>query len=118
MKTEGGGFVIPWVEFIAAGPQVGLREAVANTHTRAFELMLEIVKQGQMEGSIRSDIDARRLTWQWYTIMWAENVSFVTGLTEYIDAGHSKYSLELLLKDVVVNGTAVAGAAARSPRGS
>lgn len=98
-KTEGGGFVTPWVEFIAGGPQVGLREAVAETQNKAFEKMLSIVKQGQSDGTIRTDLDARRLTWQWYTIMWAENVSYLMGLSEYIDAGHSGYSLDLLLRD-------------------
>ncbi len=50
MKTERGGFALPWVEFIAAGPQVGLREAVAQTQTRAFGKMLAIVEQGQARG--------------------------------------------------------------------
>jgi len=99
MKTERGGFAIPWVEFIAAGPQVGLREAVARTQTKAFEKVLAIVEQGQSEGTIREDLDARRLTWQWYTIMWAENMSTLMGLSEYIDAGHAGYSLDLLLRD-------------------
>lgn len=99
MKTEHGGFVTPWIEFIAAGPQVGLREAIAQTQTRAFDKMLNIVEMGQAEGTIRNDLDARRLTWQWYTIMWAENVSSLMGLSEYIDDGHSGYSLDLLLRD-------------------
>jgi TetR/AcrR family fatty acid metabolism transcriptional regulator len=102
MKTERGGFAVPWVEFIAAGPQVGLRDAVAQTQTRAFEKMLKIVRQGQEDGTIRSDLDPRRLTWQWYTIMWAENVSTLMGLSEYIDAGHSAYSLDLLVRDMTV----------------
>ena len=102
MKTEWGGFAIPWVEFIAAGPQVGLRDAVARTQTRAFEKVLRIVEEGQAEGTIRSDLDARRITWQWYTIMWAENVSSLMGLTEFIDAGHSGYSLDLLLRDAAI----------------
>lgn len=102
MQSERSGFAIPWVEFIAAGPQVGLREAVAQTQTRAFDKMLKIVEEGQAEGTIRKDLDARRLTWQWYTIMWAENVSCLMGLSEYIDAGHSGYSLDLLLRDATV----------------
>jgi AcrR family transcriptional regulator len=102
MKTERGGFALPWVEFIAAGPQVGLREAVARTQQRAFDKMLAIVEEGQAEGTIRRDLEARRLTWQWYTIMWAENMSTLMGLSEYIDAGHSGYSLDLLLNDATV----------------
>jgi TetR/AcrR family fatty acid metabolism transcriptional regulator len=102
MKTERGGFAVPWVEFIAAGPQIGLREAVAQTQTRAFEKMLQIVQQGQEDGTIRADLDARRITWQWYTIMWAENVSTLMGLSEFIDNGHSAYSLDLLVREMAV----------------
>ncbi len=99
MKTERSGFAMPWIEFIAAGPQMGLREAVARVQTRAFDKMLAIVQEGQAEGTIRKDLDARRMTWQWYTIMWAENLSSLMGLSEYTDAGHAGYSLDLLLRD-------------------
>jgi AcrR family transcriptional regulator len=99
MKTEPNSFVNPWIEFVAAGPQVGIRDAVAETQTKAFGMMLQIIKDGQTEGTIRKDLDARRLTWQYYTILWAENVSSLMGLNEYIDDGHSAYSLELLLRE-------------------
>lgn len=115
MQAESGGFAIPWVEFIAAGPQIGMRDAVAQTQTKAFDMMLRIVEAGQADGSLRPDIDPRRLTWQWYTIMWAENVCSLMGLPEYIDAGHAGYSLALLLRDVVVDN---ASAAAETPGGT
>ena len=99
MKTQLGGFTAPWIEFIAAGPQGGLRDAVAETQSKAFEKMLKIVREGQADGTIRPDLDARRLTWQFYTILWTENVSSLMGLVEYIDEGHSAYSLELLLRE-------------------
>ena len=99
MRTESSGFLYPWIEFIAAGPVVGLREAVARTQTRAFEKMLAIVRQGQAEGKIRTDLDAERLTWEWYTIVWAENMSCLMGLTEFIDDRHSAYLMDLILED-------------------
>jgi AcrR family transcriptional regulator len=102
MKTDRSGFAMPWVEFIAAGPQVGLREAVARTQTKAFDKMLAIVEEGRADGTIREDLDARRIIWQWYTIMWADNISSLMGLSEYIDAGHARYSLDLLLRDATV----------------
>lgn len=113
MKTERSGFAMPWIEFVAAGPQVGLREAVARTQTRAFEKVLAIVEEGQTEGTIRADVDPRRLTWQWYTIMWAENMSSLMGLSEYIDAGHADYSLDLLLQDATIKSTAADSGANR-----
>jgi AcrR family transcriptional regulator len=103
MRTEQGGFLYPWVEFIAAGPLVGLREAVAQTQIRAFSKMLAIVEQGQAEGKIRRDLDARRLTWEWYTVIWAENISCLMGLTEFIDDRHSEYLLELILGDAAAS---------------
>jgi len=116
MQTEPDRFANPWIEFIAAGPQVGIREAVAETQSKAFALMLEIVKEGQAEGTIRGDLDARRLTWQYYTILWAENVSSLMGLSEYIDDGHSAYSLDLLLHDAAVEADGDSAGADRRPR--
>jgi AcrR family transcriptional regulator len=104
MKTEREGFTSPWIEFVAAGPQVGLREAIARTQSKAFVKMLKIVERGQTEGTIRTDLDAKRITWQWYTIVWAENLSSLMGLSEYIDDGHSAYSLDLLLREAATDG--------------
>ena len=104
MKTEGEGFTSPWIEFIAAGPYVGLRDAIAHTQSRAFEKMLAIVRRGQEEGTLRRDVDARRLTWQWYTVIWAENISSLMGLNEYIDDGHSEYSLDLVISNAIGDG--------------
>jgi TetR/AcrR family fatty acid metabolism transcriptional regulator len=99
MKTESGGFTLPWMEFIAAGPQVGLREAVARTQQRAFAKVLAIVEEGLAEGTIRPDLDAERLTWEWYTVVWAENMSCLMGLPEFIDDHHSAYLLDLIIED-------------------
>ena len=99
MKTERGGFALPWMEFIAAGPQIGLREAVAQTQRRAFARMLSIVEQGLAEGTIRPDLDAERLAWEWYTVVWAENMSCLMGLNEFIEDHHSAYLLDLILAD-------------------
>ena len=101
MKDRQESFTSPWIEFIAAGNHAGLREAIAQTQTRAFAKMLKIFERGQAEGTIRRDVDARRLTWQWYTVMWAENLSSLMGLNEYIDDGHSAYSLDLMLRDAL-----------------
>jgi hypothetical protein len=65
--------------------------------------MLAIVQEGQALGKIRPDLDAERLTWEWYTVVWAENMSCLMGLTEFIDDNHSEYLLELILKDAVTS---------------
>ena len=78
---------------------MGLREAVARTQQRAFAKMLAIVEEGLAEGTIRPDLDAERLTWEWYTVVWAENMSCLMGLTEFIDDHHSAYLLDLIIGD-------------------
>ena len=104
LKGERGGFTYPWVEFIAAGPQVGLREAVARTQQAAFKVLSEIVEEGKAQGTIREDIDTDRVAWAWYTFAWAENISCLIGLNEYVEGGHSAYILDLILKDAAPQG--------------
>jgi hypothetical protein len=104
LRGERGGFTYPWVEFIAAGPQVGLREAVARTQQAAFKVLSEIVEEGKAQGTIREDIDTDRVAWAWYTFAWAENISCLIGLNEYVEGGHSAYILDLILKDAAPQG--------------
>ena len=102
MKTGREIFTAPWIEFIAGGNHAGLREAIAGTQSRAFAKILAIIQEGQAVGTIRPDLDAQRIAWQFYTVLWAENLSSLMGLTEYIDNGHSGYSLDLMLRDASV----------------
>ncbi len=101
--TEGNhaGFTYPWFEFIAAGPQVGLRGPVAETHKSASRQLRKIIEDGQAEGSIRKDIDPEQLAWGFYTVVWAENMACLMGLNEYVDQGHAARILELILKDAL-----------------
>ena len=99
MSTEQGGFAYPWVEFIAAGPQMGLREAVAQTQTRAFRLIREIVEEGKAQRAIRSDLDSDQLTWEWLSFAWAENMSCLMGLDDFLAKGHSSRLMDIILED-------------------
>jgi AcrR family transcriptional regulator len=97
MRTERAGFAYSWMEFVAAGPQVGLREAIAETQKRAFRALRGIVEEGKAGGSIRGDLDSDRLVWEWLTVMWSENMAILMGLNEILDAGHSAALLDLIL---------------------
>jgi TetR/AcrR family fatty acid metabolism transcriptional regulator len=102
MRAERGLMAYPWFEFIAAGPQIGIRDAVANTHKAAYRRLKKIIDDGKSKGSIRPDIDADRLAWGFYTVLWAENIACMMGLTEYLDDGHSAHILNLILSDATV----------------
>lgn len=100
-QANHGGFTYPWFEFIAAGPQVGLRESVAETHKSASERLRKIVEEGQARGEIRNDITPEQLAWGFHTVTWAENMACLMGLSEYTDEGHAARILELILKDAL-----------------
>lgn len=97
MSTEQGGFVVPWVEFVAAGPQVGLREAVAKVQKGAFEALRDIVEEGKAVGRIRADEDSDQLAWCWLSFAWAETMGCLMGLDEFLERRPSYQMLEAVL---------------------
>lgn len=99
MRAERGLMAYPWFEFIAAGPQVGIRDAVADTHRAAYRHLKKIIDDGKDKGTIRADVDADRLAWEFYTVLWAENIACMMGMREYLDDGHSAHILGLVLRD-------------------
>ena len=101
MSSPRGGFAYPWMEFIAAGPQIGLREAIAETQRRAFRVLRDIVEEGKAKGRIRTDVDSDKLTWCWLSFAWAENMGCLMGLDEFMEAKPSYSMLELTLDAAV-----------------
>ena len=99
MSAERGLLAYPWFEFIAAGPQVGIRDAVADTHKSAYAHLKKIIEEGKASGAIRADADADRLAWGFYTVLWAENIACMMGMREYLDQGHAAHILNLILND-------------------
>ena len=100
MATDQGGFAVPWVEFIAAPAEMGLREAVAETQRRAFRVMREIVESGKAKGQIRKDADPDQLAWEWLMFVWAENIACLVGLTEFFEEKRSQPLLQMILDRV------------------
>jgi TetR/AcrR family fatty acid metabolism transcriptional regulator len=99
MTAARGLLAYPWFEFIAAGPQVGIRDAVAETHRSAYKHLKKIIEDGKAKGTIRADADPDRLAWGFYTVLWAENIACMMGMKEYLADGHSAYILNLILSD-------------------
>jgi TetR/AcrR family fatty acid metabolism transcriptional regulator len=102
MSAERGLMAYPWFEFIAAGPQVGIRDAVADTHRSAYSHLRAVIVDGQAKGTIRADADPDRLAWGFYTVLWAENIACMMGLKEYLCDGHASHILNLILNDAAV----------------
>jgi AcrR family transcriptional regulator len=101
MNQERETLVLPWIEFVTVGRSMGFGDAVADVQTRLFQKVLDIVTSAQAEGTIRSDMDARRLAWGWYAVAWAENITTLMVLPEFVQGGHSLYLMDLLADDAV-----------------
>jgi TetR/AcrR family transcriptional regulator, fatty acid metabolism regulator protein len=114
MATDRGGFAYPWVEFVAAPADAGLREAVADTQRRAFTVLRDIVDSGKARGQIRGDVDSDQLAWEWLMFAWAENLACLIGLNEFFEQERSRPLLDSIISGAAIDGPAGPGG---RPRG-
>lgn len=96
IATEGG-LARPWVEFIAAPPNTGLRDAVAGMQRRSHKVLVDIVEEGQKQGTIQKDVDPEQLAWEWLMFVWAETMARLMGLTEFFEEHRSRPVLESII---------------------
>jgi AcrR family transcriptional regulator len=91
------GFVYPLFEFVAAPPECGLREPLADRQRAALESLAAIVEEGKKQGLIRPDIDSAQLAWELVAVYWAQDVSYLMGLNEYVNVARGQQMLEHIL---------------------
>ena len=97
MASEEGGFAVPWVQFIAGAAEVGLRDAVAETQRKAYQVVLGVFEEAKAQGSIRADADTFELTYQFLVYALGENMCVLMGLTEFLGGQRSMKILEHFL---------------------
>ncbi len=97
IATEDG-LAYPWVEFIAAPPHIGLRDAVADMQRRSLKIMIGIVEEGQKQGTIREDVDPEQVAWEWLMFVWAETMARLMGLDEFFEGHRSRPLLESIIR--------------------
>jgi hypothetical protein len=91
------GFVYPLFEFVAAPPECGLREPLAARQRAALESLAGIVEEGKKQGLIRPEIDSAQLAWELVAVYWAQDVSYLMGLNEYVNVARGQQMLEHIL---------------------
>ena len=91
------GFVYPLFEFVAAPPECGLREALADRQRAAIDSFAAIVEEGKLQGLIWPDVDSTQLAWELVAVFWAQDVSFLMGLSEYVNVARGQQMLEHIL---------------------
>jgi AcrR family transcriptional regulator len=92
-----GGFIYPLFEFLAAPPESGLREAQGVRQLQMIEAVAEIVEEGKTQGSISPEVDSEQVAWQLHAVWWAEDISHLMGLDQFVTAGRSSTILNNVL---------------------
>ena len=85
--------------FALAGVSDGSRiePSTPRTVLLHYRLLLDIVNQGQQEGSIRTDVDPGDLAWAILMFAWAEDMALLTRVEAVTTDGVSHRNFKLLL---------------------
>jgi hypothetical protein len=96
------GYVLPFFEFVAAGPEENLREELGNREMELVDNLAEIVRRGQREGSIVKEEDPEQIAWMIQSRAWTEDIAALMGLGGYWTQARSDRMLELILGSIAV----------------
>jgi AcrR family transcriptional regulator len=85
--------------FALAGVSQGecIEPATPRTVILHYELLLDIVRQGQREGSVRSDVDPGDLAWAILMFAWAEDMALLSNVQAVTTDGVSHRNFTRLL---------------------
>ncbi|MCE5254610.1 MAG: TetR/AcrR family transcriptional regulator [Actinomycetia bacterium] len=100
ITNEFYGFVIPIFEFMTAPRDSGLSEAVGRRQRDTLDTLVAYVEEGKRQGVIRKDTDSRTAAYEMMLLFWAEDVTQLMGIDEFVSEGISRKILDLFLRDM------------------
>lgn len=103
ITQEFDGFVMPIFEFMTAPRDSGLSDAVGQRQRQTLDTLAAYVEEGKRQGVIRENVDSRVAAYEMMLLFWAEDVTQLMAIDEFVSAGISKKILELLLRDMAVS---------------
>jgi len=92
--------VLALFEFIAAGPEEGLRETLGERHLGLVDELARIVEDGQEDGSIIRDVDPQQIAWMIVSRAWTEDIAALMGISHAWNQERSNQMLELILDSI------------------
>ncbi len=104
VSSGGGSFVYPLFEFLAAPPEIGLREAHGARQLRVIERLAQMIEQAKSEGTLPMGLDSEQVAWELHAVFWAEDISYLLGLTQFVSAGRSRTIVNNLLARLAGDG--------------
>ncbi len=94
------GVVAPLFEFAASGPRSHLSSQLSLRLRAVLQRFLDILAEGQTQGTIRRDIDIEVMAWRLMGLTWIENLAMVEGMEEFVTSGISARTLEAILGEI------------------
>jgi AcrR family transcriptional regulator len=94
------GMVAPLFEFVAASPRSQLKEQMGRRQRETLQRFVDILEEGQHQGTIRGDIDKLVVAWSLLGVTWMENVAMLEGVDEFIVDGVSARMVEGILRGI------------------
>lgn len=91
-------FIAPLFAFMAAPPSLGLREAVARRQQEIIELYASLLQEARSTGELPPEADVRQAAWTFAAIFWAEDLSTLLGLPEFVLRGRAQKALRATLR--------------------
>ena len=85
-----GSFIYPLFEFLAAPPEIGLREAQGIRQLRVIENLARMIEEAKSQGTVRASVDSEQVAWELHAVFWAEDISHLLGLAQFVSAGRSR----------------------------
>ncbi len=103
IADDAEGFVYPLFEFVAAPPEAGLREPLGERQRTAIDSLSAILEEGKEQGLVRPDVDSAQIAWELVAVYWAQDVSYLMGLNEYVNVTRGQQMLERILASIAVD---------------
>ena len=89
--------IMPLFELAVAARAEGLTELMGKNQLIVLQRFIEIVEEGQRQGSIREDADPRAVGWSLMGLGWTKDFALLEGLDEFIDDGTADRILDGIL---------------------
>lgn len=93
-------FIYPLFEFLASSRESGLREAQGTRQLAVIQALAAVVEEGKAQGSIKPDVDSEQVAWDIHAVYWAEDISHLMGLDQFVSAGRSSTILNNILNNI------------------
>lgn len=97
LRSSQDGFVFPLFEFIAAPPDENLRDELRTRQLERVEEVADIVREGQQQGSISTEVDPVQIAWMIISRAWTEDIAMLMGLNDRFNEARSVQLLDVIL---------------------